>query len=60
VLGLKSNGKKNYEEGTIFYLRWLPKGANNYTYESLGNTGLQFAQLQKVGKELELIKKEDA
>jgi hypothetical protein len=41
-------------------LRWLPKGANNYTYESLGNTGLQFAQLQKVGKELELIKKEDA
>ncbi len=33
------NTKKQYEPGTIFTSRWLPKGAKNYRYDSCGPWG---------------------
>jgi integrase len=40
------NPKLNYPQGTVFYLRWLPKGGTNYRVKSLeGKMGLKLARI---------------
>jgi integrase len=40
------NPKLDYPQGTVFYLRWLPKGGTNYRVKSLkGTMGLKLARI---------------
>lgn len=40
------NPKLDYPHGTVFYLRWLPKGRTNYRVKSLrGKMGLKLARI---------------
>ena len=43
----KVNLKKIYPEGTAFILRWLPKGAKNYSYKTLGEVSLRDAEIAR-------------
>jgi hypothetical protein len=43
------NPKDEYPEDTVFYLRWLPRGAKNYSVKALPvNTSLHDAQVKCV------------
>jgi hypothetical protein len=43
----KVNLKKIYPEATVFILRWLPKGAKNYSYKTLGEVSLRDAEIAR-------------
>jgi integrase len=53
---IEVNPKTKYAVDETFYLRWLPFGATNYSYESLGNKwGLKVYLKERAAKELRLL-----
>jgi|ERR1035441_4034175 hypothetical protein len=60
-LWVEVNPKTRYAVDETFYLRWLPTGATNYSYESLGNKwGLKLALKERTAKELKLLEEPEA
>jgi integrase len=51
---IEASKTNSRHDDTVFFLRWLPQGAKNYKYESIGKVTWAAGRIRRASKELEI------